>query len=74
MTSDGKLFLQMTNIRDMVRFKQDLPEFILRLNEISGIIDNPDFPCIQMHSLADDEALNKFLELMEWLIQRLRKF
>lgn len=64
----------MGNIADMMRSKQDLPEFRRRLNQISGVIDNPTFPWIQLRSLAHDEVLNKFLELMEWLIERLRKF
>ena len=72
--NDGKLYLQMGNIADMMRSKQDLPEFRRRLNQISGVIDNPTFPWIQLRSLAHDEVLNKFLELMEWLIERLRKF
>jgi hypothetical protein len=73
-TSEGKLYLQMTNIGDMIRSKHDLPEFNRRLSAIAGVTDNPDFPWIQLRSLANDETLNEFLQLMEWLIQRLRKF
>jgi len=57
----------------MMRSKEDFPEFSRRLDEI-GFVKKPDFPWIELRSLANDEALNKFLELMEWLIQRLRKF
>lgn len=71
--SDGKLYLQMTNIRDMMRSKADLPEFNRGLDEI-GFEKKPDFPWIRLRSVSNDEALNKFLKLMEWLVQRLRKF
>jgi hypothetical protein len=71
--NDGKLYLQMTNIRDMMPSKQDVPEFRRRLNEIPGVMDNPDFPWIQLRSLADDEALNKFLAIIEWLVERIRE-
>lgn len=72
-TRDGKLYLQMPNIRDMMRSKADFPEFNRHLDEI-GFVKNPDFPWIHLHSLANDESLSKFLTLMEWLIERLRKF
>lgn len=63
----------MKNIGDMIS-KQDLPEFTRRFSAIAGVTDNPDFPWIQMRSFANDETPNEFLQLMEWLIQRLRKF
>jgi hypothetical protein len=63
----------MKNIRDMMRFREDFPEFSRRLNGI-GFVENSDFPWIQLRDLANDEAFSKFLELMEWLIARLRKF
>jgi hypothetical protein len=72
-TSDGKLYLQMPNIRDMMRSKADFHEFNRRLDEI-GFEKKPNFPWIHLHSLANDESLSKFLALMEWLIERLRKF
>ena len=72
-TSDGKLYLQMPNIRDMMRSKEDFPEFKSGLDEI-GFEKNPDFPWIRLGSLANDGGLSKFLKLMEWLIERLRKF
>jgi hypothetical protein len=41
-------------------------------------MENPKGPTpeevIHLHSLANDESLSKFLTLMEWLIERLRKF
>jgi hypothetical protein len=70
--SDGKLYLQMTNIRDMMRSKADFPEFNRHLDKI-GFVKNPDFPWIQLGSLTNDESLSRFLKLMEWLIERLRK-
>jgi hypothetical protein len=72
-SNDRRLYLQMKNIRDMMRFKEDFPEFSRRLDEI-GFVKKRDFPSIQLCSLANDEAFNKFLEAMEWLIERLRRF
>lgn len=72
-TSDGKLYLQMPNIRDMMRSKEDFDEFNRGLDEI-GFEKKAHFPWIRLSSLANDEALKKFLKLMDWLIDRLRKF
>ena len=56
-----------------MRSKADLPEFNRGLDEI-GFEKKQDFPWIRLRSLSNDEALNKFLKLMEWFVERLRKF
>src|SRR2546427_6324817 len=36
-SNDGKLYMQMKNIRDMMRSKEDFPEFSRRLDEIGFV-------------------------------------
>lgn len=51
-------------------------ELCRRLNEISDVKfdDDSKYPAIPLSKLKDESTLNKFLHMLDWVIQEIRAF